>query len=57
MTTLEAVQYFGSKRKLAEALKLSTQAIQAWGDTVPPLREYQLKDIMATIEKPLKLDV
>jgi len=46
MKTQEAEIYFGSKRKLAEALKLSVQAIYKWGENVPRLREYEIKDLM-----------
>lgn len=45
MKTQDAIQQFGSVRKIAEALGLSVQAIYAWGDEVPPLRVYQLREI------------
>jgi len=52
MTTEEALKAFGgSVRNLAGALGLSVQAIYAWGDTVPPLRAYQLRDILAQREQ------
>lgn len=51
MKTQDAIQLFGSVRKLAEALGLSVQAIYAWGDTVPELRAYQLRDILAAREQ------
>ncbi len=48
MRTEEALQLFdNSTRKLAEALGLSVQAIYAWGDKVPPLRAYQIRDIVS----------
>ena len=47
MKTQEAVNHFGSIRKLAEALGLSVQAVYRWGEDVPPLRMYQIKDLMA----------
>lgn len=47
MKTSVAVQSFGSTRKLAEALGLSVQAIYKWGDDVPALREYQIRDLIA----------
>lgn len=47
MLTNEALELFGGKvRPLAEALGLSVQAVYAWGDTVPPLRAYQIRDII-----------
>lgn len=51
MLTNEALELFGGKvRPLAEALGLSVQAVYAWGDTVPPLRAYQIRDILAKRE-------
>lgn len=47
MKTAEAIEHFGSIRKLAEALGLSVQAVYRWGEDVPPLRVYQIKDLMA----------
>lgn len=54
MKTQDAIQLFGSVRKLAEALGLSVQAIYAWGDTVPELRAYQLRDLLANREQQTK---
>ena len=48
MKTQEAISHFGSVRKLAEALGLSVQAIYAWGENVPALRAYELKDLMSS---------
>lgn len=47
MTTSEAIREFGSVRKLAAALDLSVQAIYKWGEEVPPLRAYQIRDLIA----------
>ena len=48
MRTEEALKHFDNKvRTLAEALNLSVQAIYAWGDTVPRLRQYEIRDILA----------
>jgi DNA-binding transcriptional regulator YdaS (Cro superfamily) len=42
----EAVALFGgSRRALAESLGISVQAVAQWGDAVPKLREYQIKEI------------
>lgn len=47
MTTKEAIAMFGgSRRRLAEALGISVQAVAQWGDMVPKLREYQIKEIV-----------
>ena len=47
MKTEEAIKLFGGVRPLAEALKLSVQAVYQWGETVPPLRVYHIKEVMA----------
>lgn len=47
MTTKEAIAMFGgSRRRLAEALGISVQAVAQWGDMVPKLREYQIKEMV-----------
>lgn len=46
MTVSEALKFFGSRRKIAEVLGLHVSAVYHWGDRLPPLREYQLKEIM-----------
>lgn len=46
MTMDEAVAIFGSKRKLAEALGITEQAVYQWGDKVPELRLYQIREKM-----------
>ena len=45
MKTSEAIALFGSVRNLAAALGLTVQAIYAWGEQVPPLRTYQIKEL------------
>ena len=50
MTLDEALSYFNnSRRELAEALGVSTQAVQYWADEeqIPELRAYQIKEIIA----------
>lgn len=51
MTLNEALVYFGSVRQIAEALGVSVQAVYAWGDTVPDLRAYQLREMIEMIKK------
>lgn len=48
MKTSEAVAKFGSIRGVADALHISVQAVYAWGDDVPQLRSYQLRDALST---------
>jgi hypothetical protein len=46
MTTKEALALFdGSARQLAEACGISVQAVHQWGDTVPPLRVFQIESL------------
>jgi len=40
----DALQHFGSERAIAEAIGISVQAVNKWGDDVPPLRAYQLQE-------------
>ena len=48
MTKQEAIDLFeGSIRKLADALGITEQAVHQWGDEVPALREYQIREIQA----------
>lgn len=47
MKTQEAIDAFGGVRQLAHALNISTQAIYFWGEDVPELRVYQIKQILA----------
>jgi hypothetical protein len=45
MRTTEAVSWAGGVRRLAERLGVSVQAIYAWGDHPPILRQYELEII------------
>lgn len=45
MKTKSAAEFFGSKKKLAEALGISPSAVTMWGDEVPELRQYQIERI------------
>lgn len=39
----DAINYFGSKKKLAEALSIGRSAITNWGDEIPEARQYQIQ--------------
>ncbi|MBB3103765.1 Cro/CI family transcriptional regulator [Azomonas macrocytogenes] len=43
MKTTDATAYFGSKKKLAEALGISPSAVTMWGSVIPELRQFQLE--------------
>jgi len=48
MRTKDAIEEFGnSVRCLAEALGITREAIYQWGETVPALRAYEIRDILA----------
>jgi DNA-binding transcriptional regulator YiaG len=50
MTLEQALSHFNnSRRELAEALGVSTQAVQYWADDgeIPQLRVYQINEIIA----------
>lgn len=43
MKTTDAAAFFGSKKKLADALKINPSAVTQWGETVPEGRQFQLQ--------------
>ncbi|MGR3892981.1 Cro/CI family transcriptional regulator [Pseudomonas sp. 1176_21] len=43
MNTRDVAKFFGSKKKLAEALGIQPSAVTMWGDTVPESRQYQIQ--------------
>jgi len=47
MKTQDAIAAFDSPLGLARALGITRAAIYQWGDTVPPLRAFQIRELMA----------
>ena len=47
MKKSEAIAAFGSVAGLAQACKVSVQAIYKWPDEVPELRAYQIRALIA----------
>lgn len=48
MKTSEILHYFNNSiRELANALGISREAVYQWGDDVPPLRVYQIRDLIS----------
>ena len=48
MRTKDAIEEFGNNvRELAQALGITREAIYQWGEKVPPLRAYEIRDILA----------
>ena len=45
MTTKEAIEFFGSRKKLAEALGIWHSGIYRWGEHPPKLRQFELERI------------
>lgn len=45
MLTNDAVKYFGSKKKLADALGLHRSAISNWPDVVPRGRAFEIESV------------
>jgi DNA-binding transcriptional regulator YdaS (Cro superfamily) len=44
MKTVDAIKAAGSAKQIAEILDISQSAVSQWGDYVPELREYQLRE-------------
>ncbi|MNJ10050.1 DNA-binding transcriptional regulator DicC [compost metagenome] len=45
MNIEDAVKYFGSKTKLADALGIRPSAVTQWGDEIPAIRQFQIQVI------------
>lgn len=43
MTTQEAVEFFGTRQKMAEALGIWVTATYQWGECPPFVRQYQIE--------------
>ena len=43
MKTADAIKEFGSVRLLAEAVRITQQAVHQWGDHVPEGRAFQIE--------------
>ncbi|WP_429178634.1 Cro/CI family transcriptional regulator [Aeromonas salmonicida] len=43
MRTELAVNYFGTKAAIADALGIKKSAVSQWGDTIPKGRAYQIE--------------
>lgn len=45
MKTQDAIEYFGSKAKLAEAVGIRLPSVYEWGEVVPFARQQQIQSI------------
>jgi DNA-binding transcriptional regulator YdaS (Cro superfamily) len=46
MKTQDAIEFFGSRKAIADALGIWPQSVYNWDEEVPRLRAYQLREIM-----------
>ena len=46
MKTQDAIELFGGRKALADALGIWPQAIYKWGEHVPDLRRFQIEEIV-----------
>lgn len=46
MKKRDAIAIFGSASELARALGIARQSVAKWGDDIPPLRAYQINEIV-----------
>jgi len=46
MKKRDAIAAFGSASDLARALGITRQSVSSWGDDVPELRAYQIREIL-----------
>ena len=51
MKTIEAIQHYGSIRKLAKALGITRQAVQCWGEYPPRGSQCELQIITQGVLK------
>lgn len=51
MRTKDVIALFGTQAKLAAFLNITQPSVSNWGDEVPLLRQYQLRERMPDIDK------
>jgi hypothetical protein len=51
MKKVDAIEAFGSVKALADALDIWPQAVHKWPEDVPPLRAYQINEILDNREE------
>lgn len=45
MKTQDVADFFGGRKKLADALGIRPSAVSMWGETIPISRQYQIEVI------------
>lgn len=53
MKTAELIRLFGGVTRTAEVFGVTKSAVSQWGDEVPPLRVYQLRERRPSIDDEL----
>jgi transcriptional repressor of cell division inhibition gene dicB len=53
MKTADVIELFGTASSVADLLGLSRSAIAQWGDDVPKLRQYELRELRPGIDREL----
>jgi DNA-binding transcriptional regulator YdaS (Cro superfamily) len=46
VTVDELLEIFGTRKEIARILGLHVSSVYQWGNKVPPLRVYQIKEIL-----------
>lgn len=46
MTKKDAIEAFGSAKAIADALGITEAAVSQWAETLPELRQYQLREVL-----------
>lgn len=46
MLKKDAIDLFGSPSRLAQKLGISPAAVSQWGETVPPRRKYEIRELI-----------
>ncbi len=51
MTKVQAIRLFGSVKALADALRITPEAVYQWPKQVPKLREYEIREIRVRMRR------
>lgn len=51
LRTEDVIRVIGGKSILADLLEIERSAVSQWGEYIPELRRYQLKELRPTLER------
>ena len=54
MTTNQLVRVFGTKSAIAAFLGITRQSVSEWGQQVPKLRQYELREKRPSLDRELR---